>query len=57
MKGWEEDADEELFSQETTAPSTWTSARRLLVNMEEAARTASTLIGVCVQMDSQVGAN
>lgn len=55
VKGWEEDADEELLSQETTAPSTWTSARLLLVNMEAAARMASTLISVCVQMDSQVG--
>lgn len=55
MKGWEEDTDDELLSQETTAPSTWTSARLLLVSMEEAARMASTLISVCVQMDSQVG--
>lgn len=55
VKDWEEDTDEDLLSQETTAPSTWTSAPLLLVNMEEAARTASTLMSVCVQTDSQVG--
>lgn len=55
VEGWEEDSDEALLSQETTAPSTWTSAPPPLVNTEEAARMASTLISVCVQVDSQVG--
>lgn len=45
----------ELLSQEIAALSTWTSVRLLLVNMEEAVRILSTLISVCVQMDSQVG--
>lgn len=54
-EGWKEDSDEELLSQETTAPSMWTSAPPFLVNMEEAARMASTPISACVRMDSQVG--
>lgn len=51
----DQETDEELVSQETAAPSTWTSVRLLLVKTEEAARISSTLISVCVQMDSQVG--
>lgn len=41
--------------QETTAQSMWTSVSLLHVSMEEAVRIWSTLINVCVQMDSQVG--
>lgn len=33
----------------------WTSVSLLHVSMEEAVRIWSTLINVCVQMDSQVG--
>lgn len=45
----------EFLLQEITALSMWMSVRLLLVNMEEAVRILSTLISVCVQMDSQVG--